>query len=54
MVVIGYVTINGTDYVTINDPWPPNIGDQRVITNVAHASGSGYSHWNDYYDITYK
>lgn len=54
MVVIGYVTIDGTDYVTINDPWPPNVGDQRVITYAAYVSGSGYSHWNDYYDITYK
>lgn len=54
MVVIGYVTIDGTDYVTINDPWPPNMGDQSVKTYAAYVSGSGYTHWNDYYDITYK
>jgi hypothetical protein len=52
MVVIGYVSINGVNYVTINDPWAPNVGDQRTITYDAYVSGSGYSHWNDYYDIT--
>lgn len=54
MVLIGYVTIDGVNYVTINDPLPPNIGDQRVITYDAYISGSGYTHWNDYYDVTKK
>ncbi len=53
MDVIGYVTIDGVNYVTINDPWPPNVGDQRTITYNAYISGSGYTHWNDYYDIAY-
>jgi hypothetical protein len=54
MVVIGYVTVDGVQYVTINDPWSPNVGDQRVITYEDYVDGSGYWHWNDYYDITYK
>jgi hypothetical protein len=52
MVVIGYVTVNGVDYVTINDPLPENVGSQRVITYAAYVSGSGYTHWDDYYDVT--
>lgn len=52
MVLIGYVTINGTNYVTINDPWAPNVGDQRVIPYTEYVSGSSYSHWNDYYNVT--
>lgn len=54
MAVIGYVSIDGVNYVTINDPWPPNVGDQRTITYDAYVSGSGYTHWNDYYDIIKK
>ncbi len=53
MVVIGYVTVGGVNYVTINDPWAPNVGDQRIITYSAYVSGSGYTHWDDYYDVTY-
>lgn len=54
MVLIGYVTVDGVDYVTINDPWAPNVGDQRILTYDAYVSGAGYTHWNDYYDITRK
>jgi hypothetical protein len=54
MVVIGYVTVDKTNYVTINDPWAPNVGDQRVITYDDYVDGDGYSHWNDYYDVTKK
>ncbi len=53
MVAIGYqVTDNGTQYVKINDPWPPNVGKQKYITYSAYVSGSGYTHWDDYYNIT--
>ena len=52
MVAIGYATVGGVNYVTINDPWAPNVGDQRIITYDAYASGSGYTHWDDYYDVT--
>jgi len=53
MVMIGYVTVDGVNRVTINDPWSPNVGDQYIETYDAYVSGSGYTHWNDYYDITY-
>ncbi len=62
MVATGYVTINGTNYVSVNNPWPPsnpqlaeNGGVQEVYTYDNYVGGAGYdhSHWNDYYDITY-
>jgi len=51
MVLIGYVTIDGVDYVTINDPWPPNVGDQYVLTYDRYVSGAGYTHWDDFYSL---
>jgi hypothetical protein len=53
MVLLGYVTLEGVNYVTINDPWAPNVGDQRIITYDHYVSGAGYTHWNDYYNIRY-
>jgi hypothetical protein len=58
MVGIGYVTIGSTNYVVINDPLPvPSSGvsggTQTVLTYAAYVSGNGYTHWNDYYNITY-
>lgn len=54
MVVTGYVTIDTTNYVSINDPWAPNVGNQRVITYDDYVSGSDHTHWNDFYNVTYK
>lgn len=54
MAAFGYTTIDGANYVAVNDPWPPNSGDQSVKTYDAYVSGSGYTHWNDYYDVTKK
>jgi len=54
MVVTGYAVINNVNYVSINDPWAPNVGNQRFITYDEYVSGSDHTHWNDYYDITKK
>ena len=54
MVAIGYSTVDGVNMVEINDPWAPNVGDHRIITYNAYVSGSTYTHWDDYYKITYK
>jgi hypothetical protein len=60
MVATGYVTIDGTQYVSVNNPWPPNAvttggGVQEVYTYDKYVGGSAYdhTHWNDYYNITY-
>ena len=54
MVVTGYKVIGGQNYVSINDPWEPNVGDQRDILYSEYVDGSGYSHWTDFYDVTKK
>lgn len=54
MVVTGYAVINNVNYVSINDPWAPNVGNQRLITYDEYVSGTDHTHWNDYYDITKK
>lgn len=55
MVATGYVTIDGTNYVSVNNPWPPNVGVQEVDTYEEYVGGTGYdhTHWDDYYNITY-
>jgi hypothetical protein len=51
MVVRGYKTESGTNYVYVNDPWAPNIGTVSYKTYTAYVSGSGYTHWDDFYNI---
>lgn len=54
MVVKGYVTLAGTDYVVILDPWAPCAGDERIITYDYYVESAGHhTHWDDYYDIEY-
>ncbi|MGC4001246.1 MAG: papain-like cysteine protease family protein [Anaeromyxobacter sp.] len=55
MVAKGYLTLNGTNYVVILDPWAPCHGDERIITYDAYVSSAGsYTHWDDFYDVTYS
>lgn len=51
MVATGFVTVDGTDYVAITDPWAPCTGDTRLITYAAYVSGTGYTHWDDFYRV---
>lgn len=54
MVAKGYLTLAGTDYVVILDPWGPCSGDERIITYADYVDSAGnYTHWDDFYDITY-
>ena len=52
MVATGYVTIDGVNYVSVNNPWPPNVGDQYTKTYDDYVSGSDHTHWDDYYNVT--
>lgn len=52
MVVVGYITLGGEDYVVVNDPWPPNQGAQYVITYAEFVSAANHTHWIDHYNIT--
>lgn len=53
MVARGWRLSQGKKYVSINDPWPPNVGDRRLITYTAWVGGvgQGHTHWADFYDI---
>lgn len=51
MVAIGYTTIEGVNHVEVNDPGPPNLGGHYFLPYSAYVSGSGYTHWDDYYHI---
>jgi hypothetical protein len=55
MVVIGYETVGNVNYVEINDPWAPNVGDHRFITYDFYVASPGdHTHWNDFYQIKRK
>lgn len=59
MIVRGYVTVNGLNYVDVNDPLPftdlqhPDGGTETIMTYARYVSDTGHTHWDDYYDITY-
>lgn len=53
VVVKGYVTVAGTNYVVLNDPWSPCNGSERLISYNDYADPPGAStHWATWYDIT--
>ncbi|MDQ3020805.1 MAG: hypothetical protein M3R36_09580 [Bacteroidota bacterium] len=55
VVVKGYVTVAGTDYVVLNDPWGPCSGQERLITYSEYNDPAGSStHWNTWYNIEKK
>jgi len=52
MVAIGYDTVDGVNYVEINDPWAPNVGDHRFITYDFYVESPGdHTHWDDFYEV---
>ncbi len=54
MVVRGYKTEGGTNYVYVNNPGPPNVGTVSYKTYSEYVSGTNHTHWDDFYDITKK
>lgn len=40
-----------TQYVDVNNPWPPNTGDQYSDTYSNYVSGSDHVHWSDLYNF---
>lgn len=54
MVVYGYAQIGDTRYLAIHDPWAPNVGGSRFITYEEYVSGTGHTHWDDFYEIAKK
>ncbi len=55
LVIKGYITLNGTDYLILNDPWSPCTGQERIITYAQYADPAGAStHWSTFYNIAKK
>ena len=55
LVVKGYITLGGTNYLILNDPWLPCSGEERIITYAEYADPAGTStHWNTWYNIEKK
>ena len=57
MVATGYRTIDGINFVSGYDPLPydPLLGTNKAyIPYETYVSGSYYTHWDDYYDVTKK
>jgi hypothetical protein len=55
MVVNGYRVIDGERYVSVIDPWAPCHGDESLFTYDYYVALSGHhTHWDDYYDISYR
>jgi hypothetical protein len=60
MVLKGYLVVNNVKYVDVNDPEPyTNLqtldgGTETIMTYDRYVSDTDHTHWNDYYNITYK
>jgi len=55
LVIKGYITVAGTNYVVLNDPWSPCMGSERLITYDTYVNPAGTStHWNTWYAISAK
>ena len=55
VVIKGYITVAGTNYVVLNDPWAPCNGTERLLEYAFYADPAGTStHWNTWYDIAKK
>ena len=55
LVIKGYASLNGTNYVVLNDPWNPCSGQQRIITYDEYADPAGSAtHWNTWFNIAKK
>ncbi len=52
VVIKGYITVAGTDYVILNDPWSPCNGAERLIAYAEYADPAGSAtHWNTWFNI---
>jgi len=53
VVIKGYITVGGTNWVVLNDPWVPCAGAERLITYAEYADPAGTAtHWNTWYNIS--
>jgi papain like cysteine protease AvrRpt2 len=54
MVAIGYRTTERSNWVLVNDPWPPTSGNQVWMLYSRYVATPGdHTHWDDFYQIRY-
>jgi len=54
MVVKGYLTLSGVNYVVVLDPLPVNVGTETIMTYDYFVTSAGHhTHWDDFYNVTY-
>ena len=52
MVAIGYKTEDNVNYVEVNDPWSPDVGDHRFMTYDFYVTAAGdHTHWDDFHNL---
>lgn len=52
LIVKGYVTVGGVNYLVLNDPWGPCQGEERLITYAQYENPAGAStHWATWYNL---
>ena len=55
VVIKGYITVAGTNYVILNDPWAPCVGTERLLEYNSYADPPGTStHWRTWFNIAKK
>ncbi|WP_430936585.1 papain-like cysteine protease family protein [Saccharicrinis sp. 156] len=55
LVIKGYITVGGTNYIVLNDPWAPCVGSERLITYAEYANPAGTAtHWTTFYNVLKK
>lgn len=55
LVIKGYLTLSGTNYVVLNDPWEPCDGEERIITYDEYVDPAGAkTHWSTFYNLEKK
>lgn len=55
LVIKGYLTLNGTNYLVLNDPWQPCVGQERIITYDEYKDPAGTAtHWSTFYNLAKK
>jgi hypothetical protein len=52
MVVKGYAEVPGTNWVYYDNPLPVGTGAHEFKTYALWVSGPGYTHWDDFYNIS--
>lgn len=55
VVIKGYVTVGSTNYLVLNDPWSPCMGQERLLAYDEYADPPGDStHWTTWYNLAKK